>query len=55
MNLQDLKILRDELEKLNNGFRSQHDFKTRLKMIADFRRILAELKVRAREAEVVLR
>ncbi len=53
MDLQDLKIIRDELEKLNDGFRSQHDLKSRLHMIDQFRQILLELRVRAREAAKV--
>ncbi len=52
MELQDLRVLRDELEKLNDGFRSQHDLRARLHMIDQFRQILLELRVKAqREIE----
>jgi hypothetical protein len=52
MDLQDLRIIRDELEKLTEGFRAQNDLRSRLHMIDQFRQILLELRVKAqRELE----
>ena len=47
MELQELRILRDELEKLNDGFRAHQDLRSRLHMIDQFRQILLELRVKA--------
>jgi len=47
MDIQDLRTLREELEKLTNGFRAENDLRARLHMIDQFRQILLELRVKA--------
>lgn len=52
MDLKDLRLLRDELEKLTEGFRVQSDLRSRLHMIDQFRQILLELRIKGqRELE----
>ena len=46
MDINDLKIIRDELEKLTDGFRNERDLKSRLIMVDQFRQILLELRLK---------